>query len=384
MVQLSWAAPDYLGTGELTYHLFRNGALVWSGIGLAHSDTGLANFVTFTYELSASNPIGWGPNGTAVQAMPLPDEMTPSAPYGIEVTEGNGNLTLAWDAPIYSNASSIVKYVVHYGTASSSLPMRVESIQPFSVIDGLEKGRTYYLVIAAQNNAGLGPNSSQAIGTPFGVPSSPSGVSAEAGDAYVFLSWTAPAYQGPGPMAYHLYRDGALIWTGASLSHNDTLLTNGVAYHYQVAAENSIGLGAISEEVSATPNEGPAPPSAPTGLNATPGDRRVTLTWSPPAESGSFAVIGYKIYRGSPPDGLMYLTTVTATSYSDGGLINGQDYYYQVSAYSEAGEGPATDPVHAVPMPGGSSGFDTTLLIVLITVAVVAVAAAVVLMRRRR
>ncbi|MDD1747743.1 MAG: fibronectin type III domain-containing protein, partial [Methanomassiliicoccales archaeon] len=386
MVQLGWTAPEYIGPGSLIYHLYRNGVLVWSGVGLAHADTELANFVTYTYELAASNSIGWGPNSTAVQAMPLPDEMTPTAPYGIEVLEGNGLLTLAWQAPVYSNASTVIGYSIWYGTSPGSLSGQTSSNQPSCMITNLVKGTVYYLQVAALNNAGWGYNSSIASGTPFGVPNSPSGLDAEAGDSHVLLSWDAPDYLGPGAIIYHLFRDGDLVWSGEELEHDDASLENGITYRYDVAAENQVGWGATSIAVQATPFAVVAePPGPPKALQAVAGDGQVELSWEPPDQMGSAEINGYKIYRGVSPGSLSLLTTGTSSSYVDNDVTNDLTYYYQVSAFSEAGEGTPSELVSATPAHDDAQGGPDLIVIAAIVAvaAIILVAAAVLVMRRR-
>src|SRR5262249_57764285 len=74
-------------------------------------------------------------------------------------------------------------------------------------------------------------------------------------------------------------------------SFTDTGLTNSTTYYYQVSAVNGSGQSAKSAEVSATPQ---APPAAPTGLTASPGDAKVTLTWNTVTGATS-----YNVYRGT-------------------------------------------------------------------------------------
>jgi hypothetical protein len=88
-----------------------------------------------------------------------------------------------------------------------------------------------------------------------------------AGNGTVGLSWSAPSSDGGAPITdYAVYRGTAsrsevfLAKTGGPLTYTDTGLTNGATYWYTVAAINSAGTGAQSNERSATPV---APPPAP-------------------------------------------------------------------------------------------------------------------------
>jgi hypothetical protein len=91
-----------------------------------------------------------------------------------------------------------------------------------------------------------------------------------------------------------------------------------------------------------------APPPAPTGLTATPGDTRVTLTWN--AASGA---TGYNVKRSAASGGpyTTIATGVSATGYTDAPVANGTTYYYVVSAVNAAGESPNSSEVSATPQP---------------------------------
>ena len=83
-------------------------------------------------------------------------------------------------------------------------------------------------------------------------PTPPTGLSATPMDAAVALSWTAS----PGATSYKVsVTPGALITTVAS-PYTVTGLTNGISYQFKVLGTNSVGDGAYSGTVSATPIAG--------------------------------------------------------------------------------------------------------------------------------
>ncbi len=90
-------------------------------------------------------------------------------------------------------------------------------------------------------------------------------------------------------------------------------------------------------------------PDAPQGLNATPGEEAVSLTWTANAEPD---VAGYNVYRDG---GKVNSLPVTATSYTDTGLTNGQTYTYTVTAvdFGALESGPSSEatatPVNVTP-----------------------------------
>ena len=83
----------------------------------------------------------------------------------------------------------------------------------------------------------------------------------------VGLSWAAPAAP-VGLTGYNIYRATAtgvsvagdpLVSDQSATTYSDTSLTNGTAYFYKVAAVNSAGTGAASDEVTATPSASTTP-----------------------------------------------------------------------------------------------------------------------------
>ncbi len=183
------------------------------------------------------------------------------------------------------------------------------------------------------------------------VPSSPTGLTATAGNSQITLSWTVPSSNGGSAITgYNVYRgttsgsEGTTpvgTASGSTLSYTDTGLTNGQTYFYKVTAVNSVGQSMPSNEASATPAAPSTVPSAPTGLTAnTISSSQINLSWTAPSNGGS-AITGYKIER-STDGGTTWSTTVAntgsaSTTYSDTGLAASTAYTYRVSAINSTG-----------------------------------------------
>ena len=188
---------------------------------------------------------------------------------------------------------------------------------------------------------------------------SPQSLQANAGDSYVYLTWNAPVYDGGSAITnYTIYRgtssgsETLLANVGNVLNYNDTSVTNGQTYYYYVTAVNGVGEGEKSNEVSVTPVEPIEFPSAPQNLEANAGDSYVYLTWNAPVYDGGSAITNYTIYRGTSSGSEVFFASIDGNTlnYTDNNLVNGQTYYYRVSAVNSAGEGEKSTEVHITPV----------------------------------
>jgi cellulose 1,4-beta-cellobiosidase len=201
-------------------------------------------------------------------------------------------------------------------------------------------------VMLVQNAYPAVPTSNNEVPT---KPSAPAGLSAQAGNGQVALSWNAVS----GATSYTVKRatiNGGPYTTVATnvmaTSYTNTGLTNGTTYDYVVSAVNSAGESVDSTQASATPQTTVTVPAAPSGLTAAAGDKQVSLSWN--AVSGATS---YNVKRAATNGG-PYTTVaanVMATSYTNTGLTNGTTYYYVVSAVNSAGESVNSTQVSAAP-----------------------------------
>jgi|GEM_PF-1515455 len=387
-VNLNWTAPSFNGESNITgYNIYRsiieigNYSQIASPSGSIYNDTGLTNDQTYWYKVSAVNDNGESTLAGPVNATPVFGTMVPTAPRNINAEAGIRNVTLTWDAPLYSNASAVVGYLISFGASPDLMSYHITWNQLVYVLDDLTKGQTLYFNVAAENNAGWGPNSRVTHSTPFGVPDAPTSLIATAGSAQANLSWSVPAYTGPGTLIYHLFRDNVLIWSGSGSSHIETGLTNGVTYDYVVSASNDIGWGPNSSSASLIPQ---GAPSTPIGLIATPSNDRVSLNWTAPANDGGSLIIGYKVYRSISETGTYSLiASPSGLIYNDTGLTNGQTYWYKVSAVNAIGVGSNCSAVSALVSQPTSPLGDSTVLIVVAVIAIAAVLTAILLVMRK-
>ena len=91
------------------------------------------------------------------------------------------------------------------------------------------------------------------------------------------------------------------------------------------------------------------PPSAPQGLTVTIHDGDAIVNWTAPTGA---SITDYRIFRGTSSGSEAYLGHTgdgSTLAFNDSGLIDGQTYYYQVSAVSLAGESSRSSEAAAIP-----------------------------------
>jgi fibronectin type 3 domain-containing protein len=365
---LSWDPPSTAGPGDLTYHLFRDNASVWSGSATNYTDTGLTNGRSYSYAVAANNSVGWGPNSTAVTIVPA---STPGAPLNLTATSGNKLVDLSWSPPSSNGGSNITGYNIYRGTApgEGTLLATVGDVNNYTDPE-LTNGMTYHYTVSAVNAVGEGVRSVEVSATPAAVPSAPQGLLATSGDAQVNLTWSAPLDDGGNAITgYKVYRGtaagaGTLLATlGSGLFYTDGEVINGQTYYYSVSAVTAIGEGARTEELPATPAAAATVPSSPQSLVAVEGNAQVTLTWAAPSSNGGSAITNYTIFRGTAPgEGTLLVTTGDVLTYTDAGVTNGQTYYYAVCAINNIGAGPRSAEASATPVAPSSNDFDYILI----------------------
>ncbi|GMK38044.1 hypothetical protein PCCS19_10980 [Paenibacillus sp. CCS19] len=178
---------------------------------------------------------------------------------------------------------------------------------------------------------------------------SPSGLQAIPGDGRIGLTWAAA----DGAASYTVKRstaaDGPFEPVAAELtetSYTDGGLTNGTPYYYVVTASGASGESGDSNIATATPSADAVKPEAPAGLSAAARHTQIDLSWQPVAGAQS-----YTVKRAAAPEGpfTVLASSLDTTSYRDGGLTDGTDYYYVVSATGLAGEGIDSEPIKASP-----------------------------------
>ena len=329
-VALTWNAS----AGATSYQILRSGTQIGTSTSPSYTDTGLTNGTAYSYTVKAVINGSATTASTSVSATPV--AAAPTAPTGLTATVGSAQIGLTWTAPAGADKYSVYRN----GTL-------LASVTTASYTDtGLTNGTTYsYYVVAFKQNSVASSASATITATPVAAkPSTPTGVTATAGNAQVVVSWTAVS----GATSYSVYRNGTLVGSPTAATYTDTGLTNGTTYTYTVTANNTGGASTASTGVTATPQV-PAP-GVPTGLAATAGVGQVTVTWT--AVSGATS---YQLYRGTT-----LVTSPTTTSYVDTSLTAGTAVSYTVKAVNAGGASAASAAVSATPTLAAPTGLAAT------------------------
>ncbi|WP_088105416.1 pectate lyase [Halalkalibacter urbisdiaboli] len=129
------------------------------------------------------------------------------------------------------------------------------------------------------------------------------------------------------------------------MKYRDFGLDNNINYYYVVTAENIGGESEHSKEIQAM---AVAPLQAPSYLETTAADSKITISWGSVDGASSYDV------KRSTENGKSYkviASGVNGTDYTDTSLTNGKAYYYVVSATNEKSTSANSESVRAVPIP---------------------------------
>lgn len=334
------------------YKLNNTGPLISDGILTDYGDgkkkytiPGLINGTSYTIQLLAYNYAGNGPLTSASQAaIPI---TVPNPPIIVSVVAGNQSLTVTYNQPNYDGSSPIdlIEYIVTPGgsyTTTASSPVN---------ITGLTNGTTYTVSMRAHNAAGYSIDSSGVQGIPFTVPDAPTLPQVGAiiygpGPAFTF-NFIEPFNGGREILQYDYVVKllGDVINSGElspdNFSFTITGLTIGNSYNVEVYATNVAGAGALLQETVSM-----IVPDTPTNLSVTPGNGRLTITFTQPLVGGNPSGYKYTLNNGDiKADG----TLLDANNYRISGLDNGTEYNVRLYAYNSIGNSAPAGPVAGTP-----------------------------------
>ena len=361
--QIDFAA-GYNGGSAITNYKYQVGSGAWTSLGSTSSPVtipGLTNGTPYTIQLRAVNAIGDGAISASVSV--TPKALPPSAPTSLVATPpGNRQAVVSFTPPASDGGGAITNYEFSLDGGLTWTAFSSPSYTGSPVtIPNLVNGTPYTVALRAVNATGAGAASSAVTVTPVGPPDAPVELVATANSGWAQVAFTPGADNGA-PITdykYSLDNGGSWIALGSTTSPVTILgLSNGTAYSVKLRAVNAQGDGAASVSVSVTPKA--LPPSAPTPLSATPGDRQAVVSFSPPASDGGGAITNYQY---SLDGGVTWAALSPASASSPVtilNLVNGTPYDITLRAVNSAGPGAASTPSPSV-TPAGLPGTPTNL-----------------------
>jgi titin len=346
-VTLAWATPSDTGSLSITDYEWRKNSGLWDPLGstaLTRVVSGLINGDPYTFEVRAQNSDGDGFTSNSLTATP---STTPGAPVLNSATHGDIKVTLVWAEPLDTGGSPITDY--EWTDNSGASWDAFGSTALTGEITPLTNGTPYTFKVRAVNANGVGLLSSNSLtATPSTTPSAPVLNSATPSNTQVTLVWAEPLDTGGLTINDYEWTDNSgATWTSfgnTALTGIITGLAKGTSYTFEVRANNVNGGGTNSNSLTATIPS--TIPGAPVFNSATPGDRRITLTWAEPLDTGGSPIIEY------------HVILVGATGWSSVGsgltiawvdLSNGTPYTFKVRAVNANGIGSESDPITAIP-----------------------------------
>ncbi|HET6458538.1 MAG TPA: fibronectin type III domain-containing protein [Nitrosopumilaceae archaeon] len=297
-ISLSWTAPQNTGGSVIMgYKIeYKVGSGSYSilvpNTSLAtYLHTGLITGTTYTYRVSAINPIGTGVPSNEVSAVPS-KTYTPTGVTAVAVSPTE--IYLSWIPPSETFGQLISGYRIDQKLSSNVFNTIVDNTGKTTnySINNLSTGKTYTFAVvtlftggtesnpspeasATPTSTSVPPSTSTPPPTPIpqssALPNTPTGLNVtKISPSSVQISWTATSNNGkPSLTGYTIeYKIGSGAWsvlivnTGISTSYVHTGLIAGT-FTYRVSAINSAGIGNPSTEASitfATNNPSPTPP----------------------------------------------------------------------------------------------------------------------------
>ncbi len=371
-VLLTWTKP----AGTITGYKLRyaktpaKGSATWAAMAgsgantVRHMVTGLEDDAEYSFMIRAVNASGDGAATGWVTATPMDSCPSVLSPTNLSLAPRSDGFVVTWMAPtdVFRNG-----WTLSYGkTGGSSTSVTISNAAATSrTLTGLDANTEYEISLTATHSTynpsavcppGFRVKATGTTGATVAKPAAPTGLSAEAGNAQVKLTWTDP--DDDSITRYQLrQKKGSAAWgSWAAISGSDadttthtvTGLDNDVEYSFRIRARNSGGNSAQSAVVEATPSASAAVPKP--VLSAEAGYARVTLSWS--ALSGvTVASWGYE-YK---PAGGSWSTTTTVTggsrtSITVTGLTIGTEYKFRLfAAVSPGVQSVWSDEVKATP-----------------------------------
>ncbi|MCD6217411.1 hypothetical protein J7L05_06085 [bacterium] len=320
-VTVSWNAA----VGATGYNIYRDSVVQLANHpGITWDDMTVTPGVVYNYQVETVNGCGTSALAPVAPGEPGNACVLPVAPAWITASDGTFTDRIQIDWALVAGATGYNIY-----RDLNPVPVATNVAAPTWDDSAVNICENHDYEASAVSACGEGPKSASDTGYSEEFPAAPTGVNAT-DDAFpdkVTVSWNAVT----GATSYDIYRDTILVQDDfAGLTWDDTTVTPGTIYNYQVEAVNACGNGPIAPGAPGEPGNACVLPTDPTGVDATDGTfpDKVTVSWN--AVGGA---TGYNIYRDS---GLVQANHPGIT-WDDTTAVPPVVYNYQVEAINGCG-----------------------------------------------
>jgi len=334
---------------------------VHPGIINSTDSLGLSTFpMTSADQAALADPLEdfWIQGTTPLSATASGTPATGNAPLNVSFTGtpqgGTAPYTFSWNFGDGS-ATSTAQNPTHTYTAAGTYNATL------TVTDSASPANTTTAVVTTKVNAVGNPLAATATAVPT------------SGQVPVNVAFTGTGTGGTPPYSFSWnFGDGTAASTAQNPGHTYNIAGNFTATLTVTGSSSPAQTATATVPISATPLQG-APPGPPTGLSGAAGNGQVTLNWTAPASNGGQEITNYRVYRGTSSGSETLLTTggcanlAVVLTCTDTGLVNGQTYFYKVTAVNPAGESTQSNEASARPTSPtctpaqllGNPGFET-------------------------
>ena len=362
---IAFSAPASNGSSAITnYELSTDNGTSWTACSPATTASpivvsGLVNNTTYQVKLRAVNAAGAGATSGAASVTPFD---VPGAPTITSATAGNSVAFIVFAAPASDGGSVVTNYEYSSDNGTTWTARSPASTGNPIMLAGLTNGTTYQVKLRAVNAGGAGEASAAVSVTPLApvsitAPLAPTIVWTTPGDTTLSVAFSAPVSDGGAAVTNYEYSiNNGSTWTARSPAATASPLaiaglTNDTTYQIKLRAVNSVGAGAASNAVTATPTASPSvnPPGAPTLDSAAAGNGAAYISFTAPANDGGATIANYEY---STDNGATWAVRAPASAASPivvSGLTNGTAYRIKLRAVNSAGTGAASNALTATP-----------------------------------
>ena len=279
----------------------------------------------------------------------IPTWKTKVETLSYELSSDYQNITINWTG---TNHDLVNKYIVERKlTGESDFSVFYESTD-YKVIkktDQVHSRAEYRIKVVGKDNV-ESAYSAILVFEQAPIAATPTNIEGKAlSKSIINLKWSAVT----GAESYTIKRSATVDGTYENVAvylkettFDDINLEENTNYFYKLASVNTGGESQYSSPLQVKTLSF-AIPSAVTNANLTYGDAKVNLDWDFMYDANFY------VKRSNSASGpFTVIATVTTNEYQDTAVVNGNPYYYKISAFNALGEGPDSEILSATPAQG--------------------------------